>query len=264
MKEEIENALAEAESHLAAAAAQKELAASTFQRINNLYRKQSSSRQEFEEAQSRKDAAEAQWNAARQRVAQAKAKLQQLKSENQELSANLSYVRITAPFDGIVVSVSADEGTFVNPGQVLATIERLETYQIIFMAEQELLPLLKEGQSLQVEIGGTDRPAEAIVSEINTSMDPATRTFLVKADLSQFDKPIKSGISATALLQLPARSSLWIPEEFLNSVSGLETVTVRRDDRWERTLVRSGKHQDGKVEIVSGLNAGEEIAVLEE
>src|SRR5574341_149129 len=95
-----------------AAEAQMRLANATFTRIETLYQKKSASEQEFDEAKSKKDAAGAAYQAALQRVIQAE-------SDMRDVQASSDYVRITAPFTGIVTSVPVDAGTFVNPGQTI-------------------------------------------------------------------------------------------------------------------------------------------------
>ncbi|HSE39181.1 MAG TPA: efflux RND transporter periplasmic adaptor subunit [Acidobacteriota bacterium] len=254
----------EAKNHLEAARAQKDLAASTFARIERLFQKKSASLQEFEEAKARRDAADAELNAAEKRVAQTEAKIEQLQSEQKDVAANLSYVRIAAPFDGVVTSVDVDPGEFVNPGQSLVRIESPGTYQVLFMIEQELLPLFNEGALLDVEIQGEkDVHIKGTVTEIGPSMKDATRTFPIKANLST-QAHLRSGTSAIVILPIKTQKSLWIPETFLNRQVGLETVFVRRGNEWERTLVRSGKTRKDQIEILSGLNAGDEIALFEE
>jgi RND family efflux transporter MFP subunit len=264
MRTEAFQASDEAKNHVLAARAQKELAASTFARIEKLFEKKSASLQEFEEAKARKDAADAELNAAERRVAQTAAKMEQLQSDEKDVMANLSYVRIAAPFDGIITSVDVDPGEFVNPGQSLVRVESPGTYQLIFMVEEELLPMFNEEAVVDIEIEGQkDRHIKGKVVEIGPSMNHATRTFPIKANLLT-QAQLRSGTSASIVLPLKAQKSLWIPETFLNRQAGVETVFVQRGKEWERTLVRSGKTKKDQIEILSGLNAGDEIALFEE
>lgn len=140
--EGVAGAIAEAQYQLNAASAQKELASRTYERIRELYEKKSASRQEFDEAESRFKSAEAAWQAAQERVAQAQSRQQEVSSDAQEVQANSEYLRITAPFRGVVTSAPVDVGSYVNPGQTIVSMESLDSYQVIFFVEEGLLASL--------------------------------------------------------------------------------------------------------------------------
>lgn len=261
-REEIKNAILEAKHLYDSSESQKQLAVTTYERIRQLYEKKSASPQEYQEALSRKNSAEAASEAAAERVAQTEARLNQLGSDVKELAANRSYVRIESPFTGVVSAVYVDPGTFANPGQNLVTVEKPGSYQISFFVEQELLPYLKQGRKIKIRIPAVSAGLfNGVVSEISPSQDPSTRTFLVKADL-QNASSIQSGFSAYVLLESQRSSSLWIPEEYLIRKMDLEMVYVRQNDVWKRVLVKSGNRKNEKVEILSGLNKGEEIGLM--
>lgn len=261
-RQETKDAIDEAKHLYASSESQKQLAVSTYERVSRLYEKKAASPQEYQEALSRKDSAEAASEAAAQRVAQAESRLNQLASDEKELAANRSYIRIESPFTGVVSGVYVDPGTFVNPGQSVMTVEKPGSYEISFYVEQELLPFVKEGKKIQVRIpAASSELIGGIVSEVSPSQDPSTRTFLVKANL-QNASSIQSGLSAYVILESRRSSSLWIPEEYLIKKMDLEMVYVRQDDAWKRVLVKSGSRKNGKVEIISGLNKGEEIGLM--
>lgn len=261
--EEVDLAIREARSQLEAAESQKQLATNTFERVRKVYEKKAASRQEFEEAEGRRKSADAAWQAATERVAQMESKRHQLDADLRDLEASLGYVRLAAPFDGVVTSVPADEGTFSNPGEVLVIMERPTSYQVVFSVEEELLSAVQEKQTVPVSITSlSGKPLQATIIEVSPSMDAGTRTFLVKADLEP-QAGIRSGISARVTLASKEGSSLWIPTPFLSRSQDLESVMVREGNHWRRVMVKSGRLTDGKVEILSGLNQGDQIGLFE-
>jgi RND family efflux transporter MFP subunit len=263
-REEMNQAIQEAKHHLEAAESQMELASTTYERFRKLYEKKAASPQEYQEALSRKNSAEAAREAAAEKVAQAEERLNQIGSDEKELAANQSYIRIESPFAGVVTAVNVDQGTFVNPGQSLVTVEKPGSYQIMFYAEQDLLQLLNEGKTLQVRIPVAGKESlKAVVAEVSPSQDPATRTFLVKADL-QKASGVRSGLTAYAIMESPHRSSLWIPQNYLIKNADLEMVYVKQGEGWKKVLVKTGVRTDETVEILSGLNEGEEIGLVED
>ncbi len=261
--EEVDLATLAAKQQLAAAEAQKTLAAATFERIRNLYEKQAASRQEYDEAESRSRAAEANYNATREAVAQAEAKRRQVQADMEDVDASMDYVRIVAPFNGVVATVTADPGTFVNPGQQMVVVEDPSAYQVIFSIEEELLDSVKSRESIPVSIPAiSGQRFMAHVAEISPLIDGGTRTFRVKADLPHNSR-LRSGLSATIELGAGPTSTLWIPTEYLSRARDVETVMVRDQNEWRRVLVKSGREQSGKVEILSGLKETDEVGLFE-
>ncbi len=180
-----------------------------------------------------------------------------------DVEATRTYFRIVAPFDGVVSAVSADEGTFANPGQSLVTVENTQHYQLIFAVEEEMLPRIAINGKLPVRIpSALPKVLQASVTEISPAAGSVTRTFQVKADLPP-DPSVRSGLSGSIELESDSAKSLWIPAEYLQRNNGLETVWVRQPEGWENVLVKSGSLQNGKIEILSGLNEGDEVGLFE-
>jgi RND family efflux transporter MFP subunit len=244
----------EAQRGAQAAEAQMRLANVTLARIETLYQKKSASEQEYDEAKSKKDAAGAAYQAALQRIAQAGADMR-------DVQASSDYLRITAPFTGIVTSVPVDAGTFVNSGQTIVSMENRSHYEVVFSVEEGLLNAVQKGRDLMVAVSAISVDAlPAKVEEVNTAADVNTRTFQVKA-LLQNHPQLLSGLSARVFLSTATAGSLWIPESFLSRNSDIETVLVKQGKEWRRILVKSGNHKNGRVEILSGLNEGEEVGI---
>jgi hypothetical protein len=98
------------------------------------------------------------------------------------------------------------------------------------------------------------------VAEIVPSADPATHTFTVKVDLGAVE--IRSGLSGRAFFSGDAGDRLIVPASAVHHRGGLELVVVRAADGGARTrAVTTGARLDGgRVEILSGLDEGEDVA----
>lgn len=262
-KAEADQAVREARHQLESAEAQKELASNTFERIRSLYEKKSASLQEFEEAQSKMKAAEAGRQAAEERLAQIESRSRQVDADRTDLSAASEYIRVVAPFSGIVTSVPAQQGAFVGSGQTLVSLENPSRYQFFFSVEEALLPAVSQANRLKVRISAIgEQQVEATIAEVSPSLDVNTRTFQIKANLESHPR-LRSGLAGTVSLEQSGRSTFWILAEFLSSKNDVETVVVQQGNEWRRILVKSGRKDNGKVEILSGLNEGETIGLPE-
>lgn len=264
LKQETEESIKEARYQSEAAESQKRLASNTFERVRAMYEKKAASKQEYEEAESRSQAAEAAWQSASQRVAQMESRSRQVDSDLSDWTAGYEYARITAPFEGIVTSVPAEPGAFVNPGQPLVSLERRGPYQVLFSVEEQLLARVERGHLIRVTVPTLSGSIiEATVAEVSPSLDAASRTYRVKADLPESDS-WRSGLSATVLLPDPIGKSLWVPAKFVDRNGGLDTVMARQGNEWRRVLVKAGDQKADRIEILSGVNEGDEVGLFGE
>lgn len=158
---EAQAAVDAARDRVAAAQAAAQQAERNNRRLTDLYEEDLIARVRAEEAQVQLSTRQAQLEAAR-----AELKVQQ---------TNLSYTRLTAPFDGRVTDILVDPGTFVGPGQPLAVIEERSQLQIDVPVSSELAASLTPGQQLSVLAGPSETQARArLVSVIPALGDENT------------------------------------------------------------------------------------------
>ncbi|MCB1567241.1 MAG: efflux RND transporter periplasmic adaptor subunit, partial [Xanthomonadales bacterium] len=107
-----------------------------------------------------------------------------------------------------------------------------------------------------------DQPFSGEVTVVGTRVDPVTRSVQVRAEIPNPDRTLRPGMLLTVTLELPLRTVLSIPEISLIQVGSSQSVfRVAADNTVERVEVKSGARQKGRVEIVSGLQAGDQIVV---
>ena len=146
-REEVRTAVPEADSAVAAAKANLDLAQVTFGRMQDLFRKTSISNQEFDEASARLKAAQAAFDMAAARRAQLNARISQADQDVRSSEVTRSYADVLAPFAGVVVSKSVEPGTLAVPGAPLLTIEREGAYRLEASVEELHLAAIRVGQA---------------------------------------------------------------------------------------------------------------------
>jgi RND family efflux transporter MFP subunit len=169
---------------------------------------------------------------------------------------------VKAPFAGQVIETMVEVGDLAAPGRPLVQLETVSGQQIWLTVPAADITRIEPGDTVPVRIDA--RPdlgtVTGTVAEIVPSADPATHTFTVKADLG--DDTILSGLSGRALITGDATERLLIPTDAVHRRGGLELVVVRAEDGTARTrAVTTGNEVDGQVEVLSGLDAGETVAV---
>jgi len=241
--------LAQAEGALAQATAGLALAERNFQRFQALHAENAASDLEL-------DVARMQYEQARGAVAQANGAVQTASSVADE-----SQVR--APFAARIVTTMVEVGDLAAPGRPLVRLESIGGQQIWLTVRESDIARMAEGDEVGVEIDA--RPDLGVLSgkvvEIVPSADTATHTFTVKVGLG--DTSVSSGLAGRALISGDRADRLVVPISAVHLRGGLELVVVRADDGTARTraVTTGGTLEDGRIEVLSGLNRGDSVAV---
>lgn len=267
--EEVERSIRAAESGRAAAKANESLAMSTFQRYQTLFERHSVSPQEFDEVRARYEVAKAeseraerllQATAARQN--QMKARIDQAKADVANARVYVGYSRIAAPIDGVVVSRQADVGYLATPGMPLLTIENNSRYQLHASVEESRLGTIHLNDQVHVLLEAlANTELNGTVEEIVPAADPATRSYIVKIALPNTgDIHLRSGLYGKARFVAGQRKILSVPQTAVTQQGQLVGVFVVDQSGVARLrLVKTGRVYGNQVELLSGLNEGEEI-----
>ncbi len=241
--------LAQARGGLAQAAAGLVLAERNFQRFEALHDEGAASELEL-------DMARAQLEQARGAVGQAEGAVQAATSVADEAV-------VVAPFAGRVVERMVEVGDLVAPGRPLVRIEALAGQQIWLTVRAADRVRIAKSQPLEVSFDA--RPGlgtvTGVVQEIVPAADSATHTFTVKVGLD--DLAISSGLGGRAVIPGDEVERLVVPGHTVHRRGGLELVVLCGTDGLARTrAVKTGKDLgQGRIEILSGLQAGEQVAL---
>lgn len=256
-RDEVRNSIPEADSAVAAAKANLDLAQSTFRRMNELYQKKSISDQEFDEASAKRKAAQAAFEMAQAKRTQLDAKLAQADQEVRAAQVARSYAEVDAPFAGVVTAKSVDPGNLATPGAPLMTIDR-DGYRLEASVEESKLGTIHAGQPVTVTLDGIRRTIDAQVSEIVPSIDEASRAYIVKIDLPS-EPGLRSGSFGRARFELGTRQVVAIPFAAVTERGQLQSVFVADNGTARTRLITLGDNNNGQVEVLSGLTAGDQV-----
>ncbi len=247
-----EEALQEAKRLLGKAEAEKKLMEVTYSRYERLYKERAISEQEFDEIKTRRAVAELEYERAQSFLKRAEASLK-------EALAYKGYTTITAPVDGTVADRRIDIGSMALPGTPLFIVEE-ERFRVEAEVDERVLRNIKEGMKVELEIPSLNIKTTGRVSEIVQQIDPLTRTFLVKVDVSAGIKGLRGGLYAAVRIPVGSRERIMVPLSALFKRGELEGVyVVDREGVVTLRLVKTGKITDSAIEILSGLEAGERI-----
>ena len=177
-----------------------------------------------------------------------------------EAEAMLGYTKVTAPFDGLITAKRADVGDLAAPGKPLLELEDPTALRLEADVPEALLDRIKLSDKLGVRVPSASLSLEATVSEISPAADPVSRTSRVKLDLLA-TPGLRSGQFGRVAVPVAEVSAIRAPASAIVVRGQMEIGFVVVNQHAELRLVKTGKHLGQEVEIVSGLNPGEQLVV---
>jgi RND family efflux transporter MFP subunit len=196
-------------------------------------------------------------DAARANAAALEADLGSAQQALEAAETAVSFTEIRSPIAGRIVDRFAEPGDTASPGQKLLALYNPFSLRVEAWVREQLALSLQPGQQLLVEIPTVRRTLVAQIEEIVPAADPGSRSFLVRAILPA-DHSLLPGMYARLQVSAGKRLRLSVPIDRVASVGQLDVVWVAHKGGAERRFVRLGEpSDDGTVEVISGLAAGE-------
>ena len=169
---------------------------------------------------------------------------------------------VYAPGEGIVTMLGAREGMYLKPDMEMMTIADLSSVWVMVDVYEHQIGWLSEGLTAEISVPAWPGKAwEGKVDYIYPELDMKSRTLRVRLEFSNPDMTLKPNMFAgVKVYGGPQRDTLLIPAEALIRTGERDTVvTSLGDGRFQPVDVVVGARSNGKVEILSGLNEGDEI-----
>lgn len=245
----LDTQLSQANARLAAADAAASEAESDYQRALKLIDKNLISQQEMDAVKGKRDVTQAE--------------LEHAKQAQSEAVVMRSYATIKAPKSGMIVDKLAQEGDTAQPGVPLLVLYDPNSLRLEVPVMENLAIKLKVGEPLTVQIGATDKKVQAVVDEIVPQAEAASRSFLIKVKLPR-EEGLREGMYGRLLVPAGEREHLCLNTAAIDTIGQLEFVwVVRSDDTMERRFIQTGRlGYPGRVEVLSGLKAGEKVLLV--
>ena len=212
---------------------------SRFGRLETLAASQVVSEVELEEIQAQLQVAEAQVNSAR---------------------ARLEDTVIRAPFSGEVGLRRISVGGLVQPNTVITTLDDTAVMKLEFSVPEEYLSVMREGLEIQATAAAwPDRAFTGTVTSVDSRVDPMTRSMAVVALMPNEERALKPGMFLQLEIYRRRENVVLAPEGALVPRQGRQFVYVVDEGRAEERQVSLGSRRPGQVEIIDGLEPGEQI-----
>lgn len=211
---------------------------------------------ELIQAEKQRDSAQALVNSRQQASRAAAGALQALK----DLQA---YLKITAPFDGVVTDRIVHPGALVGPGNdvVLLVIQQLSHLRLVVSVPEEDVSGIIKGANVPFRVPAwPERTYSGTIARISGALDQKTRTMPVELDVVNRDGSLAPGMYPAVKWPVHrSRPALFVPKTSV--VTTTERTFVIRDGNGsaEWVDVKKGVTEGDLVEVIGGLNPGDMV-----
>ncbi len=237
-------------------------------RAQRLHELKAGSMQRVQETQTALDQARTSVESAQAGLAGAMAHFEYLGIDAKELAEGHIpehlVVHVKAPISGVIVQRSVALGTVVTPSDPLYEISDLSSLWMIAHVPEQDLRLVRPGMKAELAVKAyPERTFLGRVELVGDMLDPQTKTVQVRCVIANPGRMLKQGMFGEAVLRSQqTRPALVVPEAAVQRIDDDSVVFVSEGGHTYRSRsVEVGRSIDGMEEILSGLSAGDEIAV---
>ncbi len=236
-----------------------EFAKSENERNLKLFKEKIIAKKQVELTVSNYNQAIAAWNQAIQAQSAASANLAAAKQALWKIKTILAYATIKSPMNGVINERLVEPGDLANPGKILLKIFDPTRLQLEVPIREGLVRKIKIGDKVPFDVGALQQNFIGQIKEIIPSVDPGSRTFLVKITISNSGQLVP-GMFGTIYLPLGTKPALLVPKQAITAIGQVETVEVVKADRSQRSFIRTVSCRDKAMRrVISGLKNGQQI-----
>ncbi len=271
--------VAAAKSNYEALQAQAKLAAADAQRYANLITTGDVSQSVYDQKKTQADTAAAHADQARQQymgalnsarlnfhaLGSSQASLDAMRAQVSQAEKAVSDTTIRAPFDGFVSARPVAAGEFVATSSKVATIVRINVLKLEIQVGEKSAAGLRTGMPVVARVAAYgDRDFQGATSAVNPAVNPDSRSFVLEARFQNDDGSLKPGMFANAQVVLPGtQTAIFVPKQAVlrDRTTDSNEVFVVDDGKARLRVVTLGEVEGGQIRVLSGLNAGERVAI---
>lgn len=174
-----------------------------------------------------------------------------------------SVTPVVASLAGVVVERKLLQGQVVQPSDVLFSVADLSRLWAVAQVPEQQVGQVKVGQSVSIEVPalGNEKLVGKLIYVAQT-IDPETRTVLVRTELDNRDGRLKPAMLATMLIEARPVERLVVPASAVVRENDEEHVFVAEGEQHFRLVrVKLAPEQGGKRAVLAGLKGGEKLVV---
>lgn len=176
------------------------------------------------------------------------------------LEAQIEKTEIRAPFAGIIGLRQVSLGSFVQPGQAIATLSQTQPMKIEFSVPEKYSSIVKPNSTLQFTVEGLRDTFNAKMYAVDSEIDVNSRTFKIRATAANPAGKLKKGAFANVNFLIDRiEKAVMVPTQALIPEIRGQKVIVLKGGKATFQMVETGVRTANRVQIISGINEGDTI-----
>jgi RND family efflux transporter MFP subunit len=173
--------------------------------------------------------------------------------------------RILAPFDGVVDQRRVAPGEYVQVGQAVVTLIRSDRLRFTAGVPESKADDVELGQIVNLEVAGVENPPDATVCRVSPVVMQTSRSVRIEADVPNESAQLQAGLFAEADIVVdPDAEALAVPASAVTRFAGVQKVWRVAEGNASQLTVRTGREENGRIEILSGLAPGDQVIITAE
>ena len=186
--------------------------------------------------------------------------LAQRRSELELARQQLADTGLVSPIDGAVSQRQASVGEYLAPGAPVATLVRLHPLRLRLAVPEREAANVRIGQPVKLTVEGDTTEHGGRVARLSPAIQEQNRTLAIEAEIPNEKGLLRPGSFARASIVTQAGMPVvMVPASAIVSFAGIDKVISVKDGKSVERRVQLGRREGGRVEIVSGLAAGEQV-----
>jgi RND family efflux transporter MFP subunit len=237
----------------------------SYDRANELFKRTLVPRQTLDDAETALQSKRASYESALQTAKNLRASIGASEATMKLADRQFRDTQIRAPFDGYVEKRLVNLGELVKAQMPVIAVVRLDPLKIVAEIPEKMAPWISGGQPVQLHVDAYPaRTFEGKVSRISPAVNTATRAFPFEALVPNKDAVLKPGTFARVHIESGRQDEvLTLSYTALQYRYGVNRAFVIEGDKLNARELKVGDRMGDRIEILSGVKAGDKVAVTD-
>ena len=183
-----------------------------------------------------------------------------LKADIDIINETIRKTEIRAPFSGKLGLKNISPGAFITPATIITTIGQVNQLKIQFNVPEKYGSLLRNGQSIDFSIDGSDKKFSAQIIATEIKIEENTRSLAVRAAVKNNDPVLYPGAFAKVKLVLGKNeNAIMIPNSVIVPQGRKKLVYLYKNGKSIQADITTGVRDSSNIQVLSGLNVGDTV-----
>ena len=169
---------------------------------------------------------------------------------------------LRSPISGFVTAKNYDNGDMTSPQLPVVVIQQIAPVKAVIGVSEQYYSYLKKGAAATLSVDALgEETFSGIVTNIFPTLDPVTHMVSTEIEVANKDLKLRPGMYARVHLDFGTKEALTVPDKAIvrQAGSGARYVYVFSGGKAVYRAVELGQQQGDLYEVVSGLNAGDQV-----